>query len=98
MKCLKCNGPVCNIKDSIYCLDCGDKPQIYSPNKIIQAKEIFDAAQVSVDLGETKEALNKIKKCLHIRRTVLYKYNEDISNTLILMGEIYTTMGLYAQG
>lgn len=93
VKCLKCNGPVCNIKDSIYCLDCGDKSQIYSPNKIIQAKEIFEVAQVSVDLGKTKEALNKLKKCLHIRRTVLYKYNEDITDTLILMGEIYKTMG-----
>ncbi|XP_068988865.1 SET and MYND domain-containing protein 4-like isoform X3 [Bombus flavifrons] len=93
VKCLKCNGPVCNIKDSIYCLDCGDKSQIYSPNKIIQAEEIFEAAQVSVDLGKTKEALNKLKKCLHIRRTVLYEYNEDITDTLILMGEIYKTMG-----
>ncbi|XP_043594924.1 SET and MYND domain-containing protein 4-like isoform X2 [Bombus pyrosoma] len=93
VKCLKCNGPVCNIKDSIYCLDCGDKSQIYSPSKIIQAKEIFEAAQVSVDLGKMKEALNKLKKCLHIRRTVLYKYNEDITDTLILMGEIYKTMG-----
>lgn len=79
-------------------MDCGDKSQIYSPNKIIQAKEIFEAAQVSVDLGKTKEALNKLKKCLHIRRTVLYEYNEDITDTLILMGEIYKTMGLYAQG
>ncbi|XP_043788227.1 SET and MYND domain-containing protein 4-like isoform X3 [Apis laboriosa] len=40
-----------------------------------------------------EKALDKLEKCLHIRRTVLYKYNEDITITLNLMAEIYKIMG-----
>ncbi|KAK9298502.1 hypothetical protein QLX08_008182 [Tetragonisca angustula] len=92
-KCVKCNGPICNTIDSIHCLDCGDKTQNYSQNEIIEAKKFFETAQISINLGKTDEALDKLKKCLSIRRTVLYKYNEDITNTLNLMGEVYKIMG-----
>lgn len=95
MKCVKCNGPICNTIDSIHCLDCGDKTQNYSRNEIIEAKEFFETAQISINLGKTDEALDKLKKCLRIRRMVLYKYNEDITNTLNLMGEVYKIMGLF---
>lgn len=95
MKCVNCNGAVHNTINSIHCLDCGDEMQNYSRNEIIEAKEFFEAAQVSINLGKTDEALDKLKKCLHIRRTVLYKYNEDITSTLNLMGEIYKIIGLF---
>ncbi|CAK9830542.1 SET and MYND domain-containing protein 4 [Anthophora retusa] len=92
-KCLKCNGALCNIRNCIYCLDCNDKSQIYPLSKIIQANEIFQAAQACINLGKTEEALEKLKKCLCIRRKILYKHNEDITMTLNLMGEIYKTIG-----
>ncbi|XP_043788220.1 SET and MYND domain-containing protein 4-like isoform X2 [Apis laboriosa] len=93
MKCLKCNGALCNIKNSTYCLDCDDKSQIPLLNKIIQANEIFQISEVYINLGKPEKALDKLEKCLHIRRTVLYKYNEDITITLNLMAEIYKIMG-----
>ncbi|CAK9800854.1 SET and MYND domain-containing protein 4 [Anthophora plagiata] len=93
IKCLKCNGALCNIRNSIYCLDCNDKSQIYPLSKVIQANEIFQAAQACINLGKTEEALDKLKKCLCIRRKILYKHNEDITLTLNLMGEIYKTIG-----
>ncbi|XP_076750657.1 protein-lysine N-methyltransferase SMYD4 [Xylocopa sonorina] len=95
MKCQKCNGALCNIKNSIHCLDCGDKSQIYSLVEVEQGKQIFEAAQVLVDEGKTTEALDMLKKCLHIQNTVLYKYNEDITDTLNLMGKIYIAMGCW---
>ncbi|KAK1137914.1 hypothetical protein K0M31_002408 [Melipona bicolor] len=93
MKCMKCNGPVYDTIDSIHCLNCDDKTQNYSRNEIIKAKELFEAAQISINLGKTDETLDQLKKCLRIRRRVLYKYNEDITNTLNLMGEVYKIMG-----
>ncbi|CAK9806895.1 SET and MYND domain-containing protein 4 [Anthophora quadrimaculata] len=93
IKCLKCNGALCNIRNSIYCLDCNDKSQIYPLSKVIQANEIFQAAQTCINLGKTEEALEKLKKCLCIRRKILYKHNEDITVTLNHMGEIYKTTG-----
>lgn len=76
-------------------MDCGDKPTKYCKSKILQAEEIFEIAQISLELGETEEALEKLKQCLNIRKDVLYKYNEDITVTLNLMAEIYKRMGLY---
>lgn len=93
MKCLKCNGALCLIKNSMLCMDCGDKPTKYCKSKILQAEEIFEIAQISLELGETEEALEKLKQCLNIRKDVLYKYNEDITVTLNLMAEIYKRMG-----
>lgn len=95
MKCRRCNGALCNINDSAYCLDCNDRSQILNSKKIIEAEEIFQAAQTAFKLGKPFEALSKLKECLHIRRAVLYKYNESIIQTLQLMGEIYETIGLY---
>lgn len=95
MKCLKCNGALCNIKNSTYCLDCDDKSQIPLLNKIIQANKIFQISEVYINLDKPEKALDKLEKCLHIRKTVLYKYNEDITITLNLMAEMYKIMGLW---
>ncbi|CAL7948204.1 unnamed protein product [Xylocopa violacea] len=95
MKCQKCSGALCDIKNSIQCLDCGDKSQIYSSVEIEQSKQIFEATQVLIDEGKPEKALDILKKCLHIQNAVLYKYNEDITDTLNLMGKIYIAMGCW---
>ncbi|XP_076624715.1 protein-lysine N-methyltransferase SMYD4 isoform X2 [Colletes latitarsis] len=96
--CLICNGALCNIENSLYCLDCGNKPKICQESKIQQAAKMFHTAQDFMDLGKIDEALNELKKCLHIRKAVLYKYNVDITITLNLMEKIYTTMGQWKDG
>lgn len=93
MKCTKCNGALCNIKNSMRCLDCDDNCEAHRPNEIIRAKELFRAAEASIDSRKMEEALDKLKKCLHIQKAILYKHNEDITTTLNLMGEIYKIMG-----
>ncbi|KZC08204.1 PREDICTED: SET and MYND domain-containing protein 4 [Dufourea novaeangliae] len=95
MSCLKCNGALCNISNTLCCLDCGDQPRNCQMNKIKQAETLFQTAQTCIDLGKMEEALNKLKKCLHIRKAILYKYNEDITFTLNLMEEIYTARGRF---
>ncbi|OAD52317.1 SET and MYND domain-containing protein 4 [Eufriesea mexicana] len=93
MKCRRCNGALCNINNFMYCLDCNNRSQIQSSNEIRKADEIFEAAQAAILLSKPVVALDKLKKCLHIRRAVLYKYNEDITLTLHLMGDIYKAIG-----
>ncbi|XP_076243429.1 protein-lysine N-methyltransferase SMYD4 isoform X2 [Calliopsis andreniformis] len=95
MVCLKCTGALYTIENSLYCLDCNDKPKNHYQSKLQQAEELFEEAQSSIDVGDTKEALDKLKKCLRIRKTILYKYNKDISLTLNVMENIYTSRGIY---
>ncbi|XP_054004754.1 SET and MYND domain-containing protein 4-like isoform X1 [Hylaeus anthracinus] len=92
MKCLRCNGALCNIENSLCCLDCGDRSRIHQKNKLKQADKMFKNAQDLIDLGKMEEALGELKKCLYIRKTLLYKYNVDIIATLNLMETIYTTL------
>ncbi|XP_076384434.1 protein-lysine N-methyltransferase SMYD4 isoform X2 [Megalopta genalis] len=91
MNCSKCNGALCTINNSLLCLDCFDNPKDYQQNKIEQAEKLFQDAQSYISQKKFEEALEKLKECLNIRRTVLYKYNEDTVNTLISISEIYIT-------
>ncbi|XP_031849930.2 protein-lysine N-methyltransferase SMYD4 [Nomia melanderi] len=93
LNCLKCTGALCNIKNSLFCVDCFDKPITYQQNKIKQADALFQAAEECIDQEKLEEALNKFKKCLHIRKTVLYKYNENIVFVLNAIAELYITKG-----
>lgn len=97
MICLKCNGALCNIGNVLRCLDCDNRPEIHYQSKLKQADEFFRAAQTSMDAGHTKDALDKLKKCLCIRKALLNKYNEDTLIALILMENIYTSEGLFEQ-
>ncbi|XP_076660150.1 protein-lysine N-methyltransferase SMYD4 isoform X2 [Halictus rubicundus] len=96
MNCSKCNGALCNIKNSLFCLDCFDNPKDFQQNKIEQAETLFQAAKSCIAQEKVEEALEKLKNCLNIRRRILYKYHEDIVSTLNLISELYITKGKLA--
>ncbi|XP_078040998.1 protein-lysine N-methyltransferase SMYD4 isoform X2 [Augochlora pura] len=89
MNCSKCNGALCIIKNSLLCLDCFDNPKVYQQNKIEQAEKLFKDAESCISQGKIEKALEILNKCLNIRRTVLYKYNADITTTLISITKLY---------
>ncbi|XP_012254183.2 SET and MYND domain-containing protein 4-like [Athalia rosae] len=93
LKCPECNGAVFKVYSSLNCLDCGISPAINYAAELREAQSLFDAAQVCIELEQDAEALNKLKQCLNIRRSVLYKHHEYITNTLDLIGKVYAISG-----
>ena len=97
MKCLRCNGALCNIRNLLYCLDCGDRPRIHYRNEIKLAEKIYESVQESIDSDDIEQALERLKSCLLIRKRVLYKYNTDIMRTLTLIEKIYIAKGQWEE-
>lgn len=93
MKCSKCDGAICEIKDFMYCLDCGSRSRDSILRKVVVTESMFNKAQVLFDSGKLDDALNMLKKCLKLQRAVLYKYNVDITATLNLMAKVYKMSG-----
>ncbi|XP_076298565.1 protein-lysine N-methyltransferase SMYD4-like isoform X2 [Lasioglossum baleicum] len=96
MNCSKCNGAVCNIKNSLFCLDCSDKPKHFQQDKIKQAGKLFNEAKSYIFQENAEAALKKLEKCLNIRRRMLYKSNEDIVSTLHIISKLYMLKGKLA--
>lgn len=94
MKCPECSGALQDFHNySMHCLDCGATPVINYQIELKRASAAFDAAQIYVELDREAEALAKLKECLSIRRTILYKYHHDLTATLDSLGKVYAIMG-----
>ncbi|XP_046603722.1 SET and MYND domain-containing protein 4-like [Neodiprion virginianus] len=93
LKCLECNGAVFKISSSLSCFDCGATPALNHNSELREAQNLFDAAHVCIEMENDDEALNKLKQCLNIRRSILYKHHQDIINTLDLIGKVYAISG-----
>lgn len=78
----------------MHCLDCGATPTLNYDIELKQAQDLFEDAQVYIEMEREEEALDKLKQCLSIRRSLLYKYHEDITATLDLIGKVYAIMGI----
>ncbi|XP_066589940.1 SET and MYND domain-containing protein 4-like isoform X2 [Prorops nasuta] len=97
-KCPECSGALYAINShSLHCLDCGAVPNVNYQAELDEAQDFFDAGQVYIDLEREKEALDILKICLNKRRNVLYKYHEDITVTLDLIGKVYAIMGRWLE-
>ncbi|XP_076298233.1 uncharacterized protein LOC143217628 [Lasioglossum baleicum] len=96
MKCSKCNGALCNIENSLFCIDCLDKPKRFRQDKIKQAAKLFNEAINCIDRVNVKGALKKLEECLNIRRRTLYKSHEDIVSTLRVIPTLYMVQGRFA--
>ncbi|XP_076297828.1 protein-lysine N-methyltransferase SMYD4-like [Lasioglossum baleicum] len=90
MKCSKCNGALCNIQNSLFCLDCFNRPEHFPRDQIEQAEKLFKEAENCADQNAGL-ALKKLEECLNIRRAVLYQYNRDIVSTTRVMSKLYMT-------
>ncbi|XP_076297825.1 protein-lysine N-methyltransferase SMYD4-like isoform X2 [Lasioglossum baleicum] len=97
MNCSKCNGALCNIKNSLFCLDCSDKPKHRPPyfhqDKIKKSEKLFKEAKSHVDQQNVEVALKKLKECLNIRRTMLYKSSEPVAAALYFISKLYVANG-----
>ncbi|XP_076298216.1 protein-lysine N-methyltransferase SMYD4-like [Lasioglossum baleicum] len=94
MNCSKCNGALCKIKNSLFCLDCSDKPKHFEQQrKIKQAERLFKRAETFIAREDFTGALKKLEECLSIRRRTLYKSHKDIVSTLHVLSNIYVTLG-----
>ncbi|KAG7205129.1 hypothetical protein KM043_005500 [Ampulex compressa] len=94
IKCPECKGALYNIHNySLQCLDCGAMPIINCQIQIKLAHDFFDEAKDYIEMEKEEVALDKLKQCLSIRRNILYKYHEDITTTLDLIGKVYAIMG-----
>ncbi|XP_076300983.1 protein-lysine N-methyltransferase SMYD4-like [Lasioglossum baleicum] len=93
MNCSKCNGALCIIENSLFCLDCFDKPKDFQRNQIRQAQTLFNEAKSYIVQENVDVALKKLQKSLNIQRRTLYKHNEFIVSTLNLISELYMTKG-----
>lgn len=79
----------------MHCLDCGATPFINCQIELKNAVTAFDAAQIYIELEREEEAVVKLKECLSIRRNLLYKYHQDLTATLDILGKVYAIMGPY---
>lgn len=97
MKCPECSGPLSdNCLSSIYCTDCG--VAVYENTydyTLRQAQHHFVEAKTCIENEKYEEALIKLKECLLLRKSTLYKYHEDIAATMDLIAKVYAIMGLY---
>ncbi|XP_043683945.1 SET and MYND domain-containing protein 4-like [Vespula pensylvanica] len=94
IKCPECSGALYTVHNYfMHCLDCGATPTLNYDIELKQAQDLFEDAQVYIEMEREEEALDKLKQCLSIRRSVLYKYHEDITATLDLIGKVYAIMG-----
>ncbi|KAM0725205.1 SET and MYND domain-containing protein 4 [Formica fusca] len=100
MKCPECNGPLllCDEHDPpMLCSDCGatvfELTYIYKAKQAqVYAKNYFKEAEYYIREGNLEEAVVELKKCLSLRKSVLYKYHEDIITTLDLMAKLYVSI------
>ncbi|KAK2583765.1 hypothetical protein KPH14_009675 [Odynerus spinipes] len=94
LKCPECSGALYTVYNYfMHCLDCGATPTLNYDIELKQVQDLFEDAQVYIEMEREEEALDKLKQCLSIRRSVLYKYHEDITATLDLIGKVYAIMG-----
>ncbi|XP_076298611.1 protein-lysine N-methyltransferase SMYD4-like isoform X2 [Lasioglossum baleicum] len=96
MNCSKCNGALCKIKNSLFCLDCSDKPKHFQQRKIKQAERLFKEAEHCIARENVNGALKKLEECLNIRRRTLYKYNDDVTLTSHVISKLYLEKGKVA--
>lgn len=59
-----------------------------------KADILHESALDSAEAGDDDKALMKLKECLELRKKHLYKYHEDIANTLDFIGKIYAMSGM----
>ncbi|KYM99194.1 SET and MYND domain-containing protein 4 [Cyphomyrmex costatus] len=99
IKCPECSGPLsdnCSVLDrsSMYCMDCGAAvyENIYDFT-LRQAQHYFEKAEICIENEKYDEALDKLKKCLLLRKEALYKYHDDIADTMDLIAKVYAIIG-----
>ncbi|XP_014467646.1 PREDICTED: SET and MYND domain-containing protein 4-like [Dinoponera quadriceps] len=98
IKCPECGGALEEFHSySMHCLDCGATPVVNCQNELKNAVTAFDAAQIYIELEREEEAVVKLKECLSIRRNVLYKYHQDLTATLDILGKVYAIMGRWLE-
>ncbi|XP_018306550.1 SET and MYND domain-containing protein 4 isoform X2 [Mycetomoellerius zeteki] len=98
-KCPECNGPLndnCSVlyRSSMYCMDCGAAvyENIYDFT-LRQAQHYFEKAEICIENENYDEALDKLKKCLRLRKDALYKYHDDIADTMDFIAKVYAIVG-----
>jgi len=99
MKCPECSGPLsdsCHPSVAFFCMDCGAGvcENIYDFT-LTQAQHHFATAEIYIETEKYDEALVILKKCLLLRKDALYKYHEDIADTMDLIAKVYAMLGLY---
>ncbi|XP_072746541.1 SET and MYND domain-containing protein 4 [Anoplolepis gracilipes] len=100
IKCPECSGPLllCDDHDPpMLCSDCGstvfELTYIYKAKQAqVHAKNYFKETEYYIREGNLEAAIVELKKCLSLRKSVLYKYHEDIIITLDLMGKLYASI------
>ncbi|EFN83374.1 SET and MYND domain-containing protein 4 [Harpegnathos saltator] len=98
IKCPECGGALEEFHSySMHCLDCGATPYINCQIELKNAVTAFDAAQIYIELEREEEAVVKLKECLSIRRNLLYKYHQDLTATLDILGKVYAIMGRWLE-
>jgi len=60
-----------------------------------QAQHYFEKAEICIENENYDEALDKLKKCLRLRKDALYKYHDDIADTMDFIAKVYAIIGLY---
>lgn len=103
IKCPECSGPLllCDDHDPpMFCSDCGatvfEFTYIYKIRQAqLHANTYFNEAETNIRNENLIQAVAELKKCLSLRKKILYKYHEDIIATLDLMAQLCVRMGLY---
>ncbi|KYN29622.1 SET and MYND domain-containing protein 4 [Trachymyrmex cornetzi] len=98
-KCPDCSGPLndnCSVlyRSSMHCMDCGVAvyENIYDFT-LRQAQHYFEKAEICIENENYDEALDKLKKCLRLRKDALYKYHDDIADTMDFIAKVYAIIG-----
>ncbi|KYN41167.1 SET and MYND domain-containing protein 4 [Trachymyrmex septentrionalis] len=98
-KCPECSGPLndnCSVlyRSSMHCMDCGTAvyENIYDFT-LRQAQHYFEKAEICIENENYDEALDKLKKCLRLRKDALYKYHDDIADTMDFIAKVYAIIG-----
>lgn len=97
MKCSKCTGPLSQTDGGVIrCLDCKSLDNINLKNiktELDEAEALFDSGQHYLQLGNNKDALTDLKRCLNIRQKWLFKYHDDLAATFNTLAIVSITMG-----
>lgn len=96
LKCTSCKtGTLHEIDGRKKCCICSKEVEIDEKVKsdLKKAEILFNCASDAAERGNDDVAVERLKECLRLRKEHLYKYHEDIANTLDFIGKIYAMSG-----
>ena len=79
----------------MYCLDCDTTfDSIRSKlSDLEEASRLYETTKMYIKTGNIKEALENAKKCLEIRKCILYEHHEAVALAYDMIGQILAIMG-----